>query len=188
MVQVGSNGSAPAWALAVLTALGGTDDGDNVTALALWAVAEGAPDWRHNWLNTTMGGFGGYSINSAGVKAYPTFAKGVAATAATLRQPIMSGITYALTSGLDLDVIYHAINSSLWCKGCQGGRYPVTIYNYLQGLGQAPPTSVVAGDIPARPSTDPPRWDWSAQVRAAAGAVNTRRQHLGAILQVIRHL
>lgn len=174
--------------LAVIAGLGGQANGDNVLALTLWAQAEGAPDWRNNWLNTTMPGYGGVSVNSVGVRAYPTFAKGVAATVATLKQPLMSGIAYALSSGLDLDVIYHAINSSKWCGGCQGGRYPVTIYNYLQGMGVAPGTSVVAGDIPARPATDPPRWDWSAQVRAAAGAVDGRRRHLGAILQLIRHL
>jgi hypothetical protein len=52
--------SAAPWALAVLAALGTSSNGDNALALDLWAQSEGAPDWRHNWLNTTLPGYGGH--------------------------------------------------------------------------------------------------------------------------------
>lgn len=181
-------GSGIPWINAVLAGLGANPNGDNDLALALWAQAEGAPDWRHNWLNTTMPGYGGYSVNSAGVRAYPTFQAGVRATVATLRQPIMSGVAYALTSNVDIGVIYEAINKSPWCAHCQGGHYPVTIYNYLQAHGQSP-VSVTPGSASLPPmNTDPPAWDWSAHVRAAAGAVTTRQRRLHGILNALRHL
>lgn len=179
-------GAAP-WVLAVLRRLGGSNNGDNALALSLWAQSEGAPDWRHNWLNTTLNGYGGTSINSVGVKAYPTFSAGVKATAATLSQGNMSGIKYALVSGLDIDVIYQAINASPWCGGCQGGKYPIILHNYLAGLGRFPNTVVVAGTRPPPPPSDPPRWDWSAQVHAGAATINDRRRRLHAILHGVRH-
>lgn len=181
-------GSGLPWVNAVLTGLGATPNGDNDLALALWAQAEGAPDWRHNWLNTTMPGYGGYSVNSAGVRAYPTFNDGVRATVATLKQNIMSGVAFALRSNMDIGVIFEAINASPWCAHCQGGHYPVTIYNYLQAHGQSP-TSVTPGSASLPPmNTDPPSWDWSAHVRQAAASVETRQRRLGGILNAIRHL
>lgn len=188
MPRTGPEVTAAPWALAVLAALGATSNGDNALALDLWAQSEGAPGWRHNWLNTTLSGYGGVSVNSVGVKAYPTFAAGVKATAATLSQSNMSGIRYALVSGLDIQVIYSAINASPWCGGCQGGHYPVVLYNYLRGLGQFPGTSVVAGTRPPPPPADPPAWDWSAHVRTAADQIDNRRRRLHAILGSIRRI
>lgn len=188
MPRTRSDGSVAPWALAVLAALGTSSNGDNGLALDLWAQSEGAPDWRHNWLNTTLNGYGGTSINSVGVKAYPTFAAGVKATASTLRQGNMSGIYYALTSGVDIQVIFTAINASPWCGGCQSGHYPVILYNYLHGLGRFPNTVVVAGTRPPPPPADPPGWDWSVHVRAAADQIDNRRRRLHAILNGIRRI
>lgn len=186
-VQPSGGSSRPAWVLAVLKALGTHDNGDNGLALELWAQSEGAVDYTHNWLNTTMPGYGGVSINSVGVKHYPTFADGVKATAATIRQPIMSGIFYALTSGVDLDVIYHAINSSKWNPpGTQGGHYPVTLYNYLVALGHFPGGTVVAGTRPPPDPTAAPPWDWSPLVKRSADLLHTHGKTIRDYARAIR--
>lgn len=63
------------------------------------ADSEGAPGSRENPLDTTKPGYGGVSINSVGVKQYPTAAAGAAATAATLAQSNFAVLLAGLQAG-----------------------------------------------------------------------------------------
>lgn len=81
------------WGEAVLTALGkATDfdirtDGDNLTAMCIWAQWEGGGinnTAKNNVLNTTEQGFGEEMLD--GLPAYPTLVDGINATVATLVQ------------------------------------------------------------------------------------------------------
>ena len=73
--------------------------------LAAWSYCEkphtGAGAWQwNNPLNTTEPGFGATaSVNSAGVKIYPTPADGVAATVATMTNGFYPNLVQALRAG-----------------------------------------------------------------------------------------
>lgn len=106
----------------------------NVSALQWWAESEGMPAWENNWLATTIDGFGGRVVNSAGVKAYPSVQEGVAATAATLRYGAYRNVVAAFQAGQSLVDIWSAINSSPWCSRCQNGLYPVVLFDNLHAV------------------------------------------------------
>lgn len=81
------------FAAAVLKGIGAPVTSKNIAGFIGWAKAEGGDNWtRNNPLNTTesLGATG--TINSAGVKRYPTFQAGVAATVKTLRNGRYNGI------------------------------------------------------------------------------------------------
>lgn len=132
-------------------------------ALMKWAQSEGMPTGDNNWLATTLDGYGGWAVNGAGVKHYPTLAAGVGATVATLELGYYTGIVAALRQGTTLAAIYRAINASPWCRGCQGGRYPVALAQAVAaGPGPAPPPPAA---IPTGPVTNPTATNAWEQVR-----------------------
>jgi hypothetical protein len=166
---------ASGWEDAVLAALRCPQTQGNSLALSLWAQSEGMPAWANNWLATTKGGYGGTKFNSAGVWAYPTFAAGVAATAATIRQSNMQPILAALQPGnTPLSLIYQVINASPWCHGCQHGHYPVAMYDYLLGVVGGKPAPGVLGGFPVQGPSQPADFDWSATIGKTATAVSAR--------------
>lgn len=92
------------WAVKLLTALGATPSGPGINALVAWMGFEHGWTWTgagNNPMNTTMGGYGGTSMNAVGVKNYPSQAEGLAATVATLTQqsPSYGVLVAALKSG-----------------------------------------------------------------------------------------
>lgn len=127
------------WRGLLLEALSAPLSQVNVDALQWWADSEGMPSWENNWLATTIGGYGGYPVNSAGVKAYPTVQDGVDATAATLRGGAYSGVVTNLQYGNSLSDIWSAVNASPWCSRCQGGLYPVVLFNNIKAVAAGPP-------------------------------------------------
>lgn len=129
----------------VLAGLGAPASSSNLTALALWAQSEGTPAGWHNWLATTKTGFGGHVVNGAGVKAYPSTSDGVAATVATLRLSYYTGVVAALRGDQGYRAVWGAINSSPWCRGCQGGHYPAALYPLAVNPGQSPVGPVAGG-------------------------------------------
>lgn len=108
------------------------------SALTDWGISEGIPaDW-HNPLATTENCCGGVSMNSDGVKKYPSDSNGAEATAITLLFPAYDAVVHALQAGTSMFDIWKAINQSPWCKGCQKGKYPVVLYDHL-GVTIPPP-------------------------------------------------
>lgn len=131
-----TSGSYSSWQQEVLALIGAPDTTANHLALSWWAASEGT-DWnRNNWLATTLKTDPqGNQIPTAGiiapnggnpVPAYPTSDIGAHATAWTIQA--YPAIVGAFRNGNDLAGVYRAINSSSWCSGCQGGRYPVQLY------------------------------------------------------------
>lgn len=119
------------WRVLLLDSIGAPGSPLNIDAMQWWADSEGMPGWANNWLATTIDGYGGRPYNSAGVKAYPTVAEGVNATAATLRFGAYVNVVHWFRVGTSLEDIWSAINSSPWCSRCQNGLYPVVLFRHL---------------------------------------------------------
>lgn len=167
MATAGGGGS---WQQLLLAALRApfsqlTDD-----ALTWWAESEGTPPSWNNWLATTLNGYGGVSVNSAGVKRYPSVADGVAATAATLYGGAYVNVVRTFREGSSLENIWSAINSSPWCAHCQGGLYPVVLF---RNLGATPSTGggvqTYPGHVPSPSETQARAVDAFDQLRQTAG-------------------
>lgn len=122
----------------VMQTLSGTYNATTLEALILWADSEGTPDRWNNPLATTEGWPGAYDVNSAGVKAYPSQNAGIGATVKTLRLGYYSAVVRAIRSNAGMQAIYDAINASPWCAHCQGGRYPIALYDALARQGHIP--------------------------------------------------
>lgn len=140
-------GAYPPWETALLGDLHITPNITNLKALNLWAASEGVRATANNPLAITDPGnhwpHAGIVAENGGdpVYAFPSLAVGAQATAAFLQGSGYGGIRSALANG-DLTAIYVAINSSGWCRGCQGGHYPVQLYQAIHGNN---PTAVFHG-------------------------------------------
>ncbi|MGB3041215.1 MAG: hypothetical protein WBB44_10950 [Candidatus Nanopelagicales bacterium] len=92
--------------------------GDNVCAAIAWERAEGghfvAGSSRFNPLNTTQSMPGDSIFNSVGVRNYPNWNTGLAATVGTLALPYYDDIRLALASGNDPVGIIDAVGKSVW--------------------------------------------------------------------------
>lgn len=107
------------WAGELLRILGYPTTGENHAAIVAWALAEGGHNkntaaW--NPLNTSKSWPGAVTINSHGVKAYPSRDVGLAATAATIRLSYYTAVVAAFRSNAGAP----AIAEALW----NGGRNP----------------------------------------------------------------
>lgn len=129
--------------MVVCDILGAPSTGVNLEALHYWAVSEGMPTSYNNWLATTQNGFGGRVVNSVGVKAYPSVEDGAAATVKTLSNGHYPAIIEQLRYGKSIVQLYAAINDSPWCGGCQGGHYPIALFNFVEKVlhGGPPPST-----------------------------------------------
>jgi hypothetical protein len=130
-------------------------------ALDLWAQSEGMPDDWFNWLAHTDRVAGCYapatlpdgSRNTDGVVRCPTHAAGVIATVYALNLPYYTHVKFFFQATLvpeKLNDIWTAINASPWCGHCQGGLYPIRLYNYLHEHGAPEPMIVAAKQAQAR--------------------------------------
>jgi hypothetical protein len=117
MVPAGSSYTAVSWAAALLTAGGWPRTSCNVGAITAWERAEGghwANSARFNPLNTTQPEPGSWSMNSAGVQAYPSWRSGFAATLATLGNGHYPAILSALSAGTSARAVAGAVAASPW--------------------------------------------------------------------------
>ena len=152
-------------AAAILQALGVPPNATSLKLLAAWSWCEkphtpgGSWQWN-NPLNTTEPGYGGVSVNSVGVKAYPTPAQGIAATVATLTNGYYPTLVHALRTG-NADLFFRATQEmALWgtdmsCIAATYAALPNPPANLL-GTGTAsvsPPAS-----LPAAPTPPGPNW------------------------------
>lgn len=172
-----AQGSAQAWPALLLAAIGAPRESTSEDALLWWAQSEGMPPSANNWLATTEPGFGGTVYNSAGVRAYPTEADGIAATKATLENGSYAPILAAFRGRHSLAAIWEAVNASPWCSGCQGGKYPVVLYDNLGGSHAPPP--------PPPPPSPKPGGQPSGQGRAEQAWADLRAAtHPTAVLTI----
>lgn len=133
--------SYPAWTTAILNGVGAPLTQGNYDALILWAQSEGVT--QHNNPMAVSTAFPGAAEclaqcgGSSPVYAYDTMSDGVAANIAFLNMPNYVGILSALRSGAGAVAVWHAINQSPWCKGCQSGIYPEVMYEGLSNPHQS---------------------------------------------------
>ncbi len=117
----GGSGYTPSsWAAALLSAGGWPQTACNLGAIKAWERAEGG-NWEnsaaYNPLNTTMPESGASSMNSVGVKAYPSWQEGFAATLTTLENGNYPGILSALRAGDSAQSVANAVAASPWGTG-----------------------------------------------------------------------
>ena len=125
------SGAREAWAIDLLARLGNAQPTPATVAFVVaWTVAEDAcmqdcgysSAWeRNNWLNSTMPGYGAYAtIDGDGVKAYPDYESGMAATIATLTNGLYDNIVAGLQTN-DPERAYQALITSPWAGSRYGG-------------------------------------------------------------------
>lgn len=136
----------PSWIPKLLAGMGWPDDGATSLALDLWSRSEDGSyrmqNTCHNYIAITYpqgdrapwNSFksGGKTYN---VQCYSSEEKGVAATVEFLNQGAYSEVDQRFRAqflkGAKISSIYFAINAAPFCAGCQGGHYPIMLYNYL---------------------------------------------------------
>lgn len=114
----GARSYTPAsWASAFLGVLGEPQTACNLGAIEAWEGAEGGA-WNNeadaNPLNTTQPEPGDWSINSDGVKAYPSWPEGLRANATAITNGLYGGILSALRAGGNAQAVADAVASSPW--------------------------------------------------------------------------
>lgn len=131
------------WATDLLAEIGAPATDANVRVCDLWAASEGT--LVHNNPFAISGHFAGATAclaqcgTPSEVMAYDTMAHGVAATAAFMDGSYYVGIVESFRHDVGESALWEAINASPWCRGCQGGKYPIALYNYVSGLPLEPP-------------------------------------------------
>lgn len=99
--------------------------GSNVCAMMAWEAAEGGHfingASRYNPINTTQSMPGDSIFNSVGVRNYPDWSTGVAATLKTLGLGFYDGIRTALAAGDDASAVLAAVSQSPWGTKFEGG-------------------------------------------------------------------
>ena len=120
LVSIPAGGSyAPqAWARQFLAAIPEPRTSCNVSAVVAWANAEGGA-WggdgaTDNPLNTTQPEPGDYSINSVGVKAYPSWQEGLQANVTAITNGLYGSVLSALSAGDDAQADADAVAASPW--------------------------------------------------------------------------
>lgn len=102
---VSASASETQWIYAFLAAIGAPNSAANVSSVTNWIQHEKpAGQWSqwNNPLNTTQSESGATSMNSVGVKSYPSLQVGLNATIATLNNGYYSDILSNLHAGIGL--------------------------------------------------------------------------------------
>lgn len=163
----------PDWRALLLDLLGAGASAENVLALQLWADSEATPAWANNPLGATadMPGSRPLSENPAGLRAYPDLATFARAMAAQLGVDLRyRPIIEALRDEASLELVWRAINASPWCEGCQAGRYPAALANWILGA-RSPAEGYPAGQV-----APPPRSISEAPIDASRPARELGRE------------
>jgi hypothetical protein len=110
---------ASTWADTLLAALGAPDTTNNQQKLAAWNACEGNLTGGsglgiNNPFNTTLKYGGGMSVNSAGVKSYPSLAVGLKATLMTIGAPRYAKIVANLRADGPQGDFAAAVGASGW--------------------------------------------------------------------------
>jgi hypothetical protein len=111
------------WAQDFLAAIGMPQTACNEAAVGAWEAAEGGGvtnDAAYNPLDTTQPEPGDWSINSVGVKAYPSYAEGLQANVTAITNGLYGGVLAALRTGDNAQAVADAVASSPWGTGSFG--------------------------------------------------------------------
>ena len=119
----GGSFNSASWARAFLRAGGFAETASNIKAVQVWEQFEGTFGRFDNPLDTTQSGYGGVSINSVGVKKYPSINAGINASLATLRNGHYGAIIAALKAGNSAYDVELAIDKSPWGTHIPLGSY-----------------------------------------------------------------
>ena len=84
---------------------------------------------------------------SSEVWAYDTIEHGCEANAAFLGGSYYTAVVGAFRADAGEQALYDAINASPWCSGCQGGHYPVDLYDWLQNQHPQPTKGDLVGIV-----------------------------------------
>lgn len=115
-----SSGGTSSYQTMILSALGAPTSQNNISKLAGWNQCEGNEQGAsglgiNNPFNTTLSCCNATgSVNSAGVKAYPSLADGVNATVQTLQSSLYTAIVQNLQSDGSPDAFAAAVGGSPW--------------------------------------------------------------------------
>ena len=112
--------SAQAWAQAFLQAIPEPETPCNTAAIEAWEREEGGGVTNaasYNPLNTIQSEPGSWSINSAGVQAYPGWSEGLQANVTAITNGLYGGILAALQQGDDAQAVADRVTSSSWGTG-----------------------------------------------------------------------
>jgi hypothetical protein len=122
-IPAGGSYTPQSWAATFLSVLGMPRTPCNLGAIDAWEAAEGG-NWANaaaaNPLNTTMPAPGSWAVNSVGVRAYPTWREGLAATIQTITNGRYGTILSALHAGNDAQAVADAVTASPWGTGTFG--------------------------------------------------------------------
>ena len=116
-VAAAPSGSARTWAVEFLTAIREPVTGCNVGAITAWEAAEGGGvtnDAAYNPLNTARTEPGSWTVNSAGVQAFPSWPEGLAANVAAITNGLYGPVLAALRAGNDAQGVADAVGASPW--------------------------------------------------------------------------
>lgn len=107
------------WISGILQGLSAPNSNNNVNKLNAWNACEGNLSGHsglgiNNPFNTTLDCCNGQSVNSAGVKSYPTMTAGIQATLQTLNAGRYSAIVSNLKSDGSFSAFANAVGSSGW--------------------------------------------------------------------------
>ena len=120
VIPDGSAYTPSSWAGALLSAGGWPQTACNLGAIEAWERAEGG-NWEnsaaYNPLDTTQPETGSSAMNSAGVRAYPSWQAGFQATLATLENGNYPAILSALSAGDNAQAVANAVAASPWGTG-----------------------------------------------------------------------
>lgn len=138
-----------AWTTDLLTQLGPGPYPAGVRALELWAQSEGVTPAENNPLASGTPWPGSVAINRTGVQRYPSMTAAVAAYTYSLTNPPYIPIGQAFRARSGLAALWQVINASPWCRGCQGGHYPVALWTAAGKPAPIAPTPVPTTPTPA---------------------------------------
>ena len=145
----------PAWEYAVLAGIGAPATATKLQALSLWQQSEGTNPANNNWLAVDLKGAqypqAGVIASNGGdaIPAYANEATGVAATVQAIKNN--PAILAVFQNSAGLLGIWRVINASGWCKGCQGGLYPVALSKAANA--SAPGAVGPGGSVPSSTPT-----------------------------------
>lgn len=119
------------WATGILQAISAPCSTNNINKMMAWNACEGNLQGHsgtgiNNPFNTTLDCCGGSSVNSAGVKNYPTMTAGIQATVQTLGSPRYQAVVSNLQQDGSFSAFAAAVGSSGWgtSGSCIAGRKP----------------------------------------------------------------
>jgi hypothetical protein len=112
-------GGGSNWIGGILSSLGAPGSANNISKLNAWNACEGnlaghSGTGINNPFNTTLNYGGGVSVNSAGVKSYPTMTIGIQATVQTLQASRYAAIVSNLKNDGSFSAFAAAVGSSGW--------------------------------------------------------------------------